>query len=73
VGLALAGNGAAAAEELLRILRVDPADSSARLRLALVYRDDHRFADARRELQMLIAEFPGAAEVAAAQEALANL
>lgn len=73
VGLALAGNGAAAAEELLHILRVDPADSSARLRLALVYRDDHRFADARRELQILIAEFPGSAEVAAAQEALANL
>jgi len=73
VVLALAGNRSAAAEELLHILRVNPADSSARLRLALVYRDDERSADARRELQTLIAEYPNSVEASAARDALANL
>ena len=73
VALALAGDGSAATAQLLRILRVDPADSSARLRLALIYRDDNRIADARRELQVLIADYPDAAEAATAREALAEL
>jgi len=73
VGLALAGNHAAAIDALQHILRVDPADSSARLRLALVYRDRLRTEEARRQLQILVTQYPDSAQAGAARDALANL
>lgn len=73
VGLALAGNHAAAIDALQHILRVDPADSSARLRLALVYRDRLRTEEARRQLQILVTQYPDSAQAGAARDALEDL
>jgi thioredoxin-like negative regulator of GroEL len=73
VALALQGELGAAAEHLRILLRQDPSDSSARLQLARVYHQEGRNTDARRELRLLLHDYPAAPESGAARDLLGEM